>query len=257
MLAELAVHRAGLVERGLGIEVGAQGSGIDLLKVGCARLELGRGDIKGDGALGEAQRIEVRALGVQVGLDIDRAGNDFRDLGNGAAVDDLDAGVVGIVIDIRQHRVGTDPVKVSPLAAARGPLVGAPLASDAGRAVFRVVPHVRPAGAGIIAVRDPRGEVEDPGRAAGDTRGGGSELALVLIVHLHGLAENIDTLASWNPGEAVGGEQLVVTSQSGEVMAVGIAMTLRKHVLGIIRIDRSVGRVGTGLFLDVVVDGID
>ena len=34
LLAELAVHRAGLVERGLGVEVGAQGPLIDLIKVG-------------------------------------------------------------------------------------------------------------------------------------------------------------------------------------------------------------------------------
>ena len=91
--AQEAVHGAGLVEGGLGVLAGSEGAFVDLLEVGFAGFELGGGDVEGDGPFGETEGVEVGALGVEGGLDVERAGDDLAEFGHGGAVDDLDAGV--------------------------------------------------------------------------------------------------------------------------------------------------------------------
>jgi hypothetical protein len=53
------------------------------------------------------------------------------------------------------------------------------------------------------------------------------------------------------------GEQFVIAGERGEVVPIGIAMTLREHALGISGIEDAIGGAAAGLFLDVVVHGVE
>ena len=89
-----------------------------------------------------------------------------------------------------------------------------------------------------------------------DLGGGFGKFALVLIIHGHRVADNVERLDARHPGEVRVGQQAVVALQRRQVVTVGIAVALWEHALGVGGIDAAVRRAATDLFLDVVVRGI-
>ena len=148
-------------------------------------------------------------------------------------------------------------MEVGTLAGAGGPLVGAPAAGEAGGAVVFAVALVFPADGGVVVVGGAGGDIEDARADAGDVGGGGGEFAFVLIVDLDGLADDINRLAAGDPGEVGRSEEFVVAGEGGEVVAVSVAVALGEHVDGVVGIEGAVGGGAAGLFLDVVVGGVD
>ena len=104
LLALELVHEPSLFERILGVYRGSHGALVDLLEVRFTRNEFGGRNIEGHGPGGEPKVIHMGLGGGGEREDLVRAGNQFVDFRNRAAVNLLDAFVNGI--HIRQHGVG-------------------------------------------------------------------------------------------------------------------------------------------------------
>jgi hypothetical protein len=115
---------------------------VDLFVVRFAGLEFGGRNVEGDGAGAEAEGIQVGVGVVDRGLEVSAKRGEFASSRDGGAVDDLDAGVVGVGVLVGEDGVADDPVIVGALGGAGGPLVEAPVAGDAGAGVDLAVAEV-------------------------------------------------------------------------------------------------------------------
>ena len=88
---------------------------------------------------------------------------------------------------------------------------------------------------------------------AGQTAAGIGELPLVVIIDRDRLPEDRDRLDAGRPGEIGILQELVVTGQRCQVMAVRIAVALGVHALGIPGIHHAVG----GFIGNIVIQGVE
>ena len=245
---------------------GHLGALVDLLEVGpVLRPDDHSGvQVKGDATLRDAHWA-VAALGpIDRCLDGRADARQFLEFRNGRAIHALDALVLGVRIDGRQHGVAHHPMHVAALPRSRGPVVQAPmprhasgafrrrigrLGIRAGRAKLLPGVHLGPVGLAPCQVHHLL-----PGPRQG--HGAGGKLSLVLVIHRDGLAQDVHGLDAWHPVEAGVHEQRVVSLDRREVMPIGVAMALRVHQRGVLGVDDAVG-VLAGVLLDVVVQRID
>ena len=127
----------------------------------------------------------------------------------------------------------------------------------AGARIDLTVAELAPAGRRIILVILAVNEGGNLAGAAGDGSRGRGEFPLVLVVNLDRLAQHRDVLGRGGPCEIRMFQQFVIPFEGGQIVAIGIAMTLRKHILGIGRIDHAVGGATARLLLDVVVGAVN
>src|SRR5690554_3164727 len=96
------------------------------------------------------------------------------------------------------------------------------------------------------------GEIHYIDSRAGHGSSSGGKLSFVLIVHLYRLSQYIDAFRGWQPCVSRGSEELVITFESREVVAIGVAVSLREHVLRIGGIENTIGIFTAGLFANVI-----
>ena len=246
-----------MVEGTLGVEGGAQRALVDLLEVGFPGLELGRRDVEGDGAGAQSKRVEAGVGIVDGGLEGVGGGHQLAEFRHSGAVDDLNAAVVRVGVNSRQERVADHPVQEAALRAAGNPFVETLVAGDIAARVHLAVAEMAPPGGRIVAVALAVHQPDGLNSGAGGIGGGGGELALVLVVDLHRLAEHRHILRRGLPSEVGVGEQLVITLERGEIVAVGVAMALGEHALGVGGIHHAILGAAAGFFLDVVIGGVE
>jgi hypothetical protein len=102
------------------------------------------------------------------------------------------------------------------------------------------------------SLRQVRSKIWRPARASGGGRGG--ELPLILVIHRHRLAEHGHRLDAGHPIEVVVQQERVVALERGQVMPVGVAVSLREQRAAS---SALISRRGVGVLQDVVVEGVD
>ena len=257
--AQCIAHQRCLSEGVFGVDGGAGGALEDLFEVGFAGGDFRRGDVESDGICRETQTVEVVLESCDEGTDILGDADQFVQFRHGGAVDFADA-FLGRFLG--KHGIGGKPVEVCSLGGAGSPVVDAPVAGFAGGGVLGGISGTIEIGEAAPAVVDrgavePSGEVEDLVSAAGDCGGGGGELSFVIVVDGDWLSGDVDAFALRNPCEEVVVEELVVSSEGGEVVAVGVAMALREEAGCVVLIEVTIGSGVVGFFVDLIVAGVD
>ena len=251
-----AGHLGGLIKGPLGVVRRPEGPVVDLLVVTLARLELGRGNVEGDGPGTEPEGIEPRIRVVQGGLQAAPGQGDFLQRGDRAAVDDGDARVFRIVILVRQKRIAHHPIEITALEGTGRPFIHPPVARHPSPAVVDAVAQGAPTGRRVVFVTLPIGQREHLLGRARQRTGRIGKLALVKVIDRHRLPQDRHGLNPRRPREVAILEQFVVALNGGEIMAVGIPVTLGEHPLRIGRIHHPVGRAAARLVGNVVVHRI-
>ena len=219
-----------------------------------ARGKLAWRDVKG-------HRVHRQSKGGDEGLEttgkhkeLVGRGDQLAQLGHRAPVDPRDPFVHRVAY--RQHGVAVDPVEIRALVGAGGPLIRAPVAGPAGAFILPGLTEGRPP-VGFPVLKVLPGRKRQSGVAGlGHSGRRGGKFALVLVVHRHRLPQDRDRLRTRHPGEGVVCDQLVVDLERRQVVPVGVAVALGKHLLRIGCVDHTVGG-GTLLLLHVVIDRID
>jgi hypothetical protein len=170
----LAAEELGLVlgtgEDAGGVADQAEGAVVDLFEVGAAGVGLGGGDVEGHRVRVEAERVEAAVGAVDFALDLGEAADDFVEFGDGGAVDDLDADVIGVGVLVGEEGVGDGPIEEGGLADAAAPFGEAPGAVGAGVTEAGGVGGGGGGGGGVFVVELAMGEFDDLDAGAGAGR---------------------------------------------------------------------------------------
>src|SRR5687768_14557925 len=213
-----------------------------------------RTDIKGQSASRQPQGGKVSIRIVQSRLEFLRDGRQFLQLRNGGSIHFLNSFVGGIGIDLRQDGISDGPIVISALDGSRSPVVRAPEAGGGHETTCILTRSCEMLPTRTVARRIifAPGEIENLASGSRQSRGSARELALVLIVHLHGFAEHSHGLSSRHPVEITVEEKLVISLECRQIMPVSVAMSLREHLAGIISIDHTVD-TGLIILLNIIV----
>src|SRR5262249_43142733 len=133
----------------------------------------------------------------------------------------LDACMIGIGIGAGQDGITNEPIKISTLSSAAAPFVYPPGTVSAGVFVTLIL-ALR-----IIDVSGTVSEVDNLSARSGFGGSSGRKLALIKIVDLHGGAIDEDSIRARDPSEPRMAEQFVISSQCGQIVPPGIAVSLR------------------------------
>ena len=257
LVAQEAGHPGRLVKRSLGVRHRLQRSLVDLVEMRFSRLQFRRRNVEGHGVRAEREGVEPRVDAVDLALERLAERGEFRQLRHGRPIHDLHAVILRVQILVGQNGIADQPVEIGALRGAGTPLDGPPVASHAGGGVILAIAQVRPAGGSIVGVTLPVGQRDDLLGGAGNIDGGSGELALVEVVDLDGLAEDGHGLRAGRPREVRALQQAGVALERGEVVAVGVAVALGEHALGVGRIDFAVAGGAARFFADVVIGGVE
>src|SRR5207245_4097097 len=100
----------------------SDGAIVNLFEVSFALTNLRRIDVEWNHILGEAKWVQTSIGLVNFSLDVVQGRSDVAKLGDGRAVDLLDSSVGGIRVCVGQQSIGGNPIEVSSLPRATGPL---------------------------------------------------------------------------------------------------------------------------------------
>src|SRR5262249_37311141 len=159
-------------------------------------------DIEWNDVARQAQGVQAGVARVNLRLNLLEVAGHLAQLGDGGAVDLLDAGVVRI--DRRENGIPDHPIQVRALTGARSPFGEAP-----GAGWFAVfVPLPLPGR--VLDVIGTVGEVHDL-RSGARLRGGGRrEFSFIEVIHRRTGAADQDFFGARSPGEVVVRQQAVV-----------------------------------------------
>ena len=79
----------------------------------------------------------------------------------------------------------------------------------------------------------PDGEVENIDARTSEGGSRGSKLSFIFIIDLDSLAKHGHTFSAGGPSKDRRCEKFIITGEGGQVVAVGVAVALREHVLGV------------------------
>ncbi len=219
--AQILAEGVGMIEEGDRVVQGLERALINLIEVGLAQTDLGGINVEGHDSGCDTQRIQSRIGLVHLGLNRTVLSGDLVHFGDGGAVDLLDADMVGVGIGRGKNRVGDDPVEDCTAASAARPFIETPGALGIGVLVSLPLPGW------IFDVFDPVGEVDN---FSADFRlgcGGTGKFPLVKVIHADGGPGDEHEFRLGHPIVKRMAQQAVVFLDGGEIMAPGVAMTLR------------------------------
>ena len=227
------VHHVGAFEGSPGVVGGGDSPFVDLLEVGQtlgrwpANLRRGshrveRGvDIKGHDVRRQSQRVEPVVGLVVDGLDFAEVPGKGGEVEHGGAVDFLEGVVLDVGILGGQQGIGGDPVQQCSLPGAARPAIDSP------GAVGVDVGVTLPLAIRVFDVTGAIGQVDDLSAALGAGGGGLGKLALVEVVDVEDHVEQVVAFGARDPVEVGMLQELVMGFECGEVVAPGVAVSLR------------------------------
>ena len=212
-------------------------------------------DVQGEAVARQPQRRQAGLSVVEHLLNLPVDQGQLTQLRHRGAIDLLDALVRRVGIHLGEHGITHHPVQVGTLAHAAGPVVEAPMpfCGDHAVGIPSGLAKAVPSHSISRTISLAKDQLQHLKARLAHGAGRRRKLALIDIVHLDRLAENGHGLGPRYPIELVVEDQTVIALEGCQVMAVGVAMPLRKGLGGVSRINHTIGVE----VLDVVVLGVD
>ena len=230
---------------------GRRRTAVNLLEMRHTRIHLSGRNIEGERPAGQSERIEPAFRITQRLLHGTRLGDQLRQLRDRSAVDFLNPFVRRIGIHRGQHGVARHPVEIGTLPPADRPIIHAPPPGNATHDL--AILQVRPRAGGRARVGLAVGQVDDLAGGARQRDRASRKLAFVEIIHRDRLAQHRHGFHARLPGKIRIGQECIITAERGQVVAVGVAMTLRVKQRRIRRADHAIAIH----VLDIIIEGIN